>query len=123
MTYRGVVVMKQGLIQHQTLQRKINQSLIHSLQMLQFTSTELYDYINDIAQENPLIDEVIYDFDHQPMKYKYSETFSIENMNTAEKHLSDYLFEQLITMDVPEELKGIIEYGVYSLDEAGYLDL
>src|SRR5699024_11959313 len=115
--------MKQGLIQQQTLQRKINQSLIQSLQMLQFTSTELYDYINDIAQENPLIDEVIYDADHQPMKYKYSETFSFENMNIAEKHLSVYLFEQLITMDVPEELEGVIKYEMYYLEEEGDLDL
>lgn len=115
--------MKQGLIQEQTMQRKINQSLIQSLQMLQFTSIELYDYINEIAQENPLIDEVIYDFDMQPKKYISSETISFYDINPAEKNLYEQLKDQLRSFNIVEGLKEIIEYGIDSLNEAGYLDI
>lgn len=115
--------MKQGLIQQQTIQRKINQSLIQSLQMLQFTSLELYDYINEIAKENPLIDEVIYDFDIQPQKYTSSGTVSFDDINPAEKNLYEQLKDQLRSFNIVEGLEEVIEYGIDSLNEAGYLDI
>lgn len=115
--------MKQGLFQQQTIQRKINQTLIQSLQMLQFTSIELYDYINEISKENPLIDEVIYDFDFQPAKYNRADTVTFTDMNPSENSVYDQLIEQLITIDLHKELRQVIEYGIGSLDEAGYLDI
>lgn len=115
--------MKQGLFQQQTIQRKINQTLIQSLQMLQFTSIELYDYINEISKENPLIDEVIYDFDFQPAKYNRADTITFTDMNPSVNSVYDQLREQLITIDLHKELRQVIEYGIGSLDEAGYLDI
>lgn len=115
--------MKQGLIQEQTIQRKINQSLIQSLQMLQFTSIELYDYINEIAKENPLIDEVIYDFDMQPQKYTSSDAVSFYDINPVEKNLYEQLKDQLRSFNIVEGLKEVIEYGIDSINEAGYLDI
>lgn len=115
--------MKQHLVQQQTIQRKINQSLIQSIQLLQFTSLELYEYMNEIVKENPLIEEVVYDSTMESNKYRASETFSVEGFSAAEKSLYDQLKDQLYTMDISEEIIPIVEFGIDSLDEAGYLDL
>lgn len=115
--------MKQGLFQQQTIQRKINQTPIQSLHMLQFTSLELYEYINEISKENPLIEEVIYDFDIRPAKYKTEETVSFADINPSKKSVYDQLKEQLITSDLHNNLRKVVEYGINSLDEAGYLDI
>ncbi|MHA6251805.1 RNA polymerase factor sigma-54 [Oceanobacillus sp. CAU 1775] len=115
--------MKQGIIQHQTLERKINQTLIQSLQLLQFTSTELHHYLNHIAEENPLIEDIIFNYEEKPTTYHRSETVSLEETNASEKNLYDVLLDQILTMNLSPDLKKITEYGIYSLDEAGYLDI
>lgn len=115
--------MKQGLFQQQTIQRKMNQTLIQSLQMLQFSSIELYDYIHEISKENPLIDEVIYDFDFQTAKYNRIDTIPFTDMNSSEKSVYDQLKEQVITIDLHKDLRKVIEYGIDSLDASGYLDI
>ena len=115
--------MKQGLIQQQTLQRKMNQSLIQSIQMLQFTSMELYDFMKEIALENPLIEEVIYDSTIEQYKYRSSDAASFVDINPAEKNLYERLKDQLYTLNLSEELRPVIEYGIDSLDNTGYLDI
>lgn len=115
--------MKQHLVQQQTIQRKLNQSLIQSIQLLQFTSIELYEYIEEIVKENPLIEEVVYDSDMQSHSFRSSETVSMEGMNAAEKTLYDRLKEQLFTIHIPEDLLPIVEFGIYSLNENGYLEI
>lgn len=116
-------VVKQHLVQQQTIQRKLNQSLIQSIQMLQFTSVELYEYINEIAEENPLIEEVVYDAGEHQQTYQASDTYSIDAMNSSEKTLYERLKEQLLTIDIPEELLPTVEFGIDSLNENGYLEI
>ena len=120
---KGLSVLKQHLVQQQTIQHKLNQSLIQSIQMLQFTSTELYEYINEIAKDNPLIEEVIYDADGRQSTYQASDTFSLEAMNSGEKTLYDQLKEQLLNIDIPKEFIPIVEFGIDSLNENGYLEI
>lgn len=115
--------MKPHLVQQQTLQRKLNQSLIQSIQLLQFSAMELYDYLNKVIKENPLIEEVVYDGDINRNSYQASEAVSIDAVNSIEKTFYELIKEQLMTFHVPNHLLPIVEYGIDSLDEAGYLDI
>lgn len=115
--------MKSGLTLQQTLEHKVNQALIQSIQMLQFTSMELHDYIKEMAMENPLIEEVVFDADIDDYTYQPSQEPVSIDINAAEKNLYEQLKEQLFTLKIPEELRTVVEYGIDSLDERGYLDI
>lgn len=110
-------------MQQQVIERKINQTLIQSLQMLQYTSTELHGYLKTIAEENPLIEDIIFDYEEKSMKYHHSETVSFEETKAEVKNLYDLLIEQLSTLHLEQVERSLIEYGIYSLDESGYLDI
>lgn len=115
--------MKQKLNLNQSLQWKMNQSLVQSINILQFSSGELLEYIKEIAKENPLIEEVDSDMDWVQYRPASPETFSIGEINTAEMSLYDQLKSQLFTISYPESLKPIIEFGIDSLNEDGYLEI
>jgi RNA polymerase sigma-54 factor len=115
--------MKQQLVQRQVLERKLSQSLIQSIELLQFNSAELYDYIQDVTNENPLIEEVVYEGDSPPQTYAPADAVSFDTMNQAEQTLYDRLKEQLAMVALPNELRPVVEYGIDSLDESGYIDI
>ncbi len=120
---KGVLCMKQKLSLNQSLQWKMNQSLVQSINILQFSSGELMEYIKEVAKENPLIEEVDADMDWVQYRPASSNTFSIGEMNTAEMSLYDQLKSQLFTISYPDSLKPIIEFGIDSLNEDGYLEI
>lgn len=114
--------MKPNLIQQQTLQWKMNQTLLQSIHILQLSSIELTDYINEVVKENPLIEEVNYDYDIQQYRKSHSEDVSID-INRKEETMYDKLKIQLSGVKVPKELKPVVEYGIDSLNDDGYLDI
>lgn len=114
--------MKPNLIQQQTLQWKMNQTLLQSIHILQLSSIELTDYINEVVKENPLIEEVNYDYDIQQYRKSHSEDVSID-INRKEETMYDKLKFQLSGVKVPKELKPVVEYGIDSLNDDGYLDI
>ncbi|MFC2947219.1 RNA polymerase factor sigma-54 [Virgibacillus sediminis] len=115
--------MEPRLIQEQRLEWKMNQSLLQSLQILQFSSVELIDYIKEVSKENPLIEEVNFDYDISRYKAGNTDDFSIGEINQAEETMYDQLRNQLYTLNVRKELIPVIEFGIDSLNEDGYLDI
>ncbi|WP_085991388.1 RNA polymerase factor sigma-54 [Oceanobacillus senegalensis] len=113
--------MKHSLIQQQVLQWKMNQSLMQSINILQYTSTELTEYINQLSKENPLIEEVNYDYEMEDYRQSHSSQPSIGEINKAELTMYEQLKNQLVSLDYPKALKPIIEYGIDSINDDGYL--
>ncbi|WP_087972613.1 RNA polymerase factor sigma-54 [Oceanobacillus rekensis] len=115
--------MNQKLVLKQSLQWKMNQSLIQSINILQLTSGELMDYLKEVANENPLIEEIDSDMDWEQFRPTYTEAPSIGEINQRVMTMYDQLKGQLYMLPIDDELKKIIEFGIDSLNEDGYLDI
>ncbi|RLL46612.1 RNA polymerase sigma-54 factor [Oceanobacillus piezotolerans] len=115
--------MKPRLIQQQTLQWKMNQSLMQSINILQFSSLELKEYIDQLTKENPLIEEIDYDYDFEQYRSTASKQPEIGEINAAKNSMYDQLKSQLITLTITEDLKPVVAYGIDSLNSDGYLDV
>jgi len=120
---RGVKMMKHVLSLNQSLQWKLNQSLMQSINMLQLTSGELIDYLKHVAEENPLIEEVKIDFEWEQFIPTNTSSLSIGEINQPELSMYDQLKNQLYTLSITDELKKVIEFGIDSLNEDGYLEI
>ncbi|WP_017797630.1 RNA polymerase factor sigma-54 [Oceanobacillus kimchii] len=115
--------MKQRLVLNQSLQWKMNQSLYQSIEILQLTGMELYDYMKQVAEENPLIEEV-QPIDKELISQFRKTDYSIDEMNTAELTLYDQLKSNLYVLDIKDKsLLPVIIFGIDSLNEDGYLDI
>ncbi|MBY7144068.1 RNA polymerase factor sigma-54 [Virgibacillus sp. NKC19-3] len=113
--------MKPSLVQEQKLQWKMNQSLLQAIHILQFDSVELIDYIKEVAKENPLIEEVHYDYNMAQYRTENANSPEIGEMNQTELTMYDHLKNQLYTLEISEELEPIILFGIDSLNDDGYL--
>ncbi|MFB4167898.1 RNA polymerase factor sigma-54 [Virgibacillus sp. JSM 102003] len=116
-------MVQQKLKQEQTLQLKMNQSLLQSIHLLQFTGIEIIDYIKEISKENPLIEEVNYDYEITNYKNSNADQPSIGEINQATLSMYEQLKSQLYTLNVPSDLEPVVSYGIDSLDDDGYLDI
>ncbi|MFC4557465.1 RNA polymerase factor sigma-54 [Virgibacillus kekensis] len=115
--------MRQKLIQEQTLQLKMNQSLVQAINLLQLTGVEVVEYIKEIAKENPLIEEVNYDYEIADFKNSNANLPAIGEINEAKLSMYDQLKSQLYTLNVPDDLEPVVLFGIDSLNEDGYLDI
>lgn len=121
----------------------LSQKMIQSSSILQMSATDLEDYLNEQSLENPVIDLVqkapeqdsaknmetyqwISSHDEQN-RYLYQriETNDDEppewNMDTHQvETLSEYLWEQLLAKQIPEEYVNDLKIIIDSLDERGY---
>ncbi|WP_042222545.1 RNA polymerase factor sigma-54 [Oceanobacillus manasiensis] len=108
----------------QRLQRKLNQSLLQSIQLLQFSGLELLEYIEEIAEENPLIDQTEISTSFTDYIYDSSQKGLDPNLwEERERSMGDKLKDQLLLLDVPDEKVDLVEYGIDSLNDDGYLDI
>ncbi|BAC14397.1 RNA polymerase sigma-54 factor [Oceanobacillus iheyensis HTE831] len=115
--------MKQKLVINQSLQWKMNQSLYQSIEILQLTGMELYDYMKQVAEENPLIEEV-QPIDKELISQFRTTDYSIDEMNTAEQSLYDQLKSNLYVLELEDKsLLPVIVFGIDSLNEDGYLEI
>lgn len=114
--------MKPRLIQQQTLQWKMNQTLMQSLNILQLSSIELIDFIDQVMKENPLVDEIHYDYEFQQYR-KASDQVSIGEINASVQTFYEKVKDQLVNVDIPKALIPIVEFGIDSLNQDGYLDI
>lgn len=127
-------------------QRQIlSQRMIQSASILQMSASELDEYLTRQSMENPVIDlenrmpepETIPDHNDEVHRwieshdeqnrylYYRMETNGDEpaewNMEAGQgENVSDYLWEQVIAMDLPEELADGVKVILNSLDERGY---
>ncbi|WP_152655190.1 RNA polymerase factor sigma-54 [Oceanobacillus sp. CFH 90083] len=115
--------MQQSLMLKQALSWKMNQSLHQSIEILQLSGMELYDYVQKIAEENPLIED-IRPIDQQVLTQFHGETNAFENINASKKNMYEQLKENVYMLSIPEEhLKKAVLFGIDSLNENGYLDM
>ncbi|SET10698.1 RNA polymerase, sigma 54 subunit, RpoN/SigL [Oceanobacillus limi] len=115
--------MKQKIVHEQLLQQKMNKSLIQAINVLQFSSTELLEYIQQVTKDNPLIEEVSYDYELAEYRSNNSASTPFEDLNERTLSMSDQLKEQLYTININPEYKPIVNFGIDSLDDSGYLDI
>lgn len=115
--------MRPAIIQEQTLQLKMNQSLIQAIQLLQFSGMEIIEYIRELSKENPLIEEVDVDYEISHFKQANPSEVSIGEINQAELTMYDELKNQLYSINVPDDLRETVLFGINSLNEDGYLDI
>ncbi|MGJ9457575.1 RNA polymerase factor sigma-54 [Oceanobacillus sp. CF4.6] len=115
--------MQQKLVLKQSLQWKMNQSLMQSINILQLTSGELTDYLKEVANENPLIEEIHSDMDWAQYSPANTSVQSIGEINQSELTMYDQLKSQMFMLTMDDDLRKIIEFGIDSLDEDGYLDI
>lgn len=115
--------MQPKLVQEQTLQLKMNQSLIQAIHLLQFSGVEMVEYIQELAKENPLIEEVNFDYELSSFKQTNVKDVSIGEINQAELSMYEQLKSQLYSINVPDELQGAVHFGIDSLNDDGYLTI
>ncbi|WP_077327977.1 RNA polymerase factor sigma-54 [Virgibacillus siamensis] len=115
--------MKQKLNLEQTLKQKMNQSLLQSINLLQYTGLEMIDYISELSKENPLIEEVNYDYEIYNYKTSNTGQAAVGEINSKTLTMYEQLKSQLYTLSIPEHLKETVVFGIDSLDEDGYLDI
>ncbi|SEP92722.1 RNA polymerase, sigma 54 subunit, RpoN/SigL [Virgibacillus subterraneus] len=116
-------MVQQKLKQEQTLQLKMNQSLLQSIHLLQFTGIEIIEYIKEISKENPLIEEVNYDYEITKYKNSNADQPSIGEINQATLSMYEQLKNQLYMLNVPSNLEPVVSFGIDSLNDDGYLDI
>ncbi|SHF85596.1 RNA polymerase factor sigma-54 [Ornithinibacillus halophilus] len=115
--------MRQELVQEQKLQQKMNHSLLQAIQILQLSSIEMIEYIQSLANENPLIEDINFDYEISTYKEKYSSYNPIEEVTQQPMSMYDELKEQLVTIQVKKDIKEAVYFGIDSLDENGYLTI
>ncbi|WP_067727149.1 RNA polymerase factor sigma-54 [Oceanobacillus damuensis] len=115
--------MKQKLVLKQSLQWKMNQSLMQSINILQLTSNDLIEYLKEVAKENPLIEEVDSDMDWEQFRPVHSNVESIGEFNQSVQTMYEQLKGQLFMLRMDNDLRPIVEFGIDSLNEDGYLDI
>src|SRR5690625_1325991 len=119
----GVITLKPSLVQEQKLERKMTQTLLQSIQLLQYTGVELIEYIHEISKENPLIEDVNYDEDITRFKINNTNQTPIGEINQTQASMYNQLKRQLKTLAIASELKTTVDYGIDSLNSDGYLDI
>ncbi|GGK03465.1 RNA polymerase sigma-54 factor [Lentibacillus kapialis] len=115
--------MRPALVQEQRLQLKMNQSLIQAIQLLQFSGVEMIEYIRELSKENPLIEDVNIDYEISSFKQAGSAEAPIGEINQTELTMYDQLTSQLYSINVPDNIRETVLFGIDSLDEDGYLDI
>lgn len=126
----------------------ITQSMKQSLNILQMSTYELRQYINEAFLENPLldgefsfvnskereIDELTYnkmikmsEFDSYTSNMSY-DSYTSDNDDDSpykfiseKKTLKDYLSDQLNEIVLSKKIKAVVKYLIEDLDERGYL--
>lgn len=119
--------MKLILEQKQKLTMVMTNELRQAIELLQLSSYELYQFVQEKAAENPFI-ELIEKEDHDTPSYKSQvtsnamdgETDFINNIATKEKNMYDALMEQIMHKNLQDDEKDIIEYIVLNLNEDGF---
>lgn len=121
--------------------------MIQSAEILQMTSLDLTEYLNEMALENPVIDlaspPVAEHLDAESQRLKNLEQLSSVSYTvpeTQESHdeddssddwkfrdaheesLTEYLWSQLLTTGLPKEDMSVLQFMLYCLDERGYLE-
>ncbi|MCJ7843342.1 RNA polymerase factor sigma-54 [Lederbergia sp. NSJ-179] len=125
--------MELGLVQKQTTNLVMTAELRQAISLLQYSTMELAQFIQEQALENPLIEleERIEEF---YMNEKYENPRKKSTNTNESKHplefvlserqsLQDYLLEQIRWIDISDREQEILEFLVLNVDDNGYLTI
>ncbi|ASN06129.1 RNA polymerase factor sigma-54 [Virgibacillus necropolis] len=113
------------LQQKQTLNLKMTTELRQAIQLLQYSTYELYQFIQEQQLENPLIElkEKVPDSFYTNKINKAVHTDPLDFIATNDKGMREHLIEQTQWLSINEKEKKLIHYLILNLDENGYLPL
>lgn len=121
--------MKMLLQQRQTMNLVMTTELRQAIALLQYTTYELYEYIQQQELENPLI-ELVEKEDNtyngtgkKVNKVESSAPDPLDFIASNEKCMRQHLIQQSQWMDIKEQERSIIHYLILNLDDNGYLPL
>ncbi|MFB4158861.1 RNA polymerase factor sigma-54 [Geomicrobium sp. JSM 1781026] len=127
--------LEMGLFQQQTMKLVMTQQLRQAISLLQYSSLELSEYIEEQALENPLL-EVIDSKRDEPIAYDAPVMWQdredgggevrerdsyLEQIKASGEELTTMLFDQLQHQDVSTQVYDQVTYLIYNVDEQGYL--
>lgn len=125
--------MKAGLWQKQTTKLAMTQELTQAIALLQYSSQELLEFLENKAMENPLLQ--IESGNVQTMDPQYDRVKKVkkaaqvdkqnwlEQIAKKETSLVDYLFSQIDFRFYDDSIKKVLTFLINSLDENGYLHI
>ncbi|MDM5321506.1 RNA polymerase factor sigma-54 [Bacillus altitudinis] len=114
--------MSLNLQQEQVLKQVLTQELRQAITLLQLNSTELGEYLDQLALENPLIERKDTD-SYQPVYHKKSQDRMTEPYRTYQKEsLQMYLKKQAIDLNLNEKNQRMFHFMIESIDSNGYLN-
>lgn len=120
-----------GLWQQQTLKLSMTQELAQAIELLQYSTLELMEYIENIAMENPLIILESNNKEHKELLYRerrVSKGEQQEKVDWLEQFsttttLADHLKSQVLELETEKMNKSVVYDVIESLDGNGYLHL
>ena len=125
--------LKAGLWQQQTIKLAMTQELTQAITLLQYSTQELSDFLEDKAIENPLLQiesgnvqtmDPRYDRVKKVKKSSYNDKQSwLEQIAKTDISLAEHLFSQIDLHPYNNKVKKVIDYLINNLDENGYLHI
>jgi RNA polymerase sigma-54 factor len=124
-----------GLTQEQNLQLNITQELLQAISLLQYTSLELASFLEEKAEENPLLNVDIHFFrttDPHAKKWNRYRNYEKSGPPVADIEqipfpgfcsLADYLKTQSLLLPLDGEERKALDYFILNLDGNGYLSV
>lgn len=124
-----------GLFQKQTTKLVMTTELRQAISILQYSNTELLDFLKEEALENPLLELKEDKSDDGALYYQsYSNGSSshdsdnendnpVDYFHNKEENLQAYLLKQAHELSFPKHERGIVVFLIENLDDAGYLTI
>ncbi|MFS0660967.1 RNA polymerase factor sigma-54 [Niallia alba] len=118
--------------QQQTMKLSMSQELAQAIELLQYSTLELMEFIENIAMENPLIILESNDKEHKELLYRerrVSKGEQLEKVDWLEQFsnttttLADHLKSQVLELETEKMNKSVVYDVIESLDGNGYLHL
>lgn len=128
------------------LKQQLSQHQLQSVEILQMNALELEQYLQNLAEENPVIDlerteepartmpendflrkaQWLEDNDYQNRYYQSAESddfdpfYQVGNSGGLEETLASFLLRQLQRLDLGEDAERLVRYLIFCLDDNGY---
>lgn len=125
---RGEQAMRIALEQKQMLKMVMTKELRQAIELLQFSTYDLLQFIRRQAEENPLIELV--EKDVVPHHYENRRYHSNEEdfdpitiASNKERSLYEHLQEQMMSFQLTEEEQKLVNYLILNIDAKGYLTI
>ncbi|SFG31521.1 RNA polymerase, sigma 54 subunit, RpoN/SigL [Halobacillus alkaliphilus] len=116
--------MNLNLTQTQTVGLVMTPEIRQAISLLQYSTTDLWEYLEEQALENPVltIDEISANYNRAGGEInKTAPSNPVEYFAAREKGWREKLVDQVNWLEVEEDLKEISQFLLLNLDEQGYL--